>query len=120
MPATPKMPPTLLVDALLYYVLGGSQSRTIRMDHPIKRSLAETMRALRWCLRNLNEASEKGRGLPERLREALIDDYQRRSSKRARYRPPNPDKKTLGDPKIRVLTRQEKKKLRRIEADLAA
>lgn len=91
-----------------------------KLDQPGKRSLAETMRALRWCMRNLNEVSEKDRGLADRLREAVIDNYQRRSSKQARYRPPNPDKKALGDPKLRVLTREEKKKLRRIEACLAA
>jgi hypothetical protein len=91
-----------------------------KKDRPGKRSLAETMRALRWCLRNLNGVSEKDWGLADRLREATIDDYKRQSSKRARYRPPNPDKKALGDPKLRVLAREEMKTLQKIEADLAA
>ena len=91
-----------------------------KQDRPCKRSLAATMRILRWCLRNLHEAPQANHGLADRLREALIDDYQRRSSKRARYRPPNPDKKPLGDPKLRVLTPEEKTKLRRIDVNLAA
>jgi len=91
-----------------------------KKDPPSQRSLAETMRALRWCLRNLNEDSEKNRGLADRLREAVIDDYKRPSSKRARYRPPNPDKKALGDPKLRMLSPEEKNELRSIDANLAA
>ena len=90
-----------------------------KKDRPGKRSLANTMRALRWCLRNLDKEIEAGRGLADRLRKALIDDYKRKSSKQARYRPPNPDKKPLGDPKLRILTALEKKKLRNIKAALA-
>ena len=44
-------------------------------------------------------------------RRAVTDSYVRKSSKRARYRPPNPDKKPLGNPEIRKLTPQEQKKL---------
>ena len=91
-----------------------------KADQPGRRSLAETMRALRWCLRNLHEKSEPDRGLGDRLRAAVVDDYRRRSSKRARYRPTNPDKKALGDPKVRLLTHEERNTLRRIEASLAA
>ena len=91
-----------------------------KKDRPAKRSLAGTMRALRWCLRNLDKQTEVGKGLADRLREAVIDDYKRKSSKAARYRPPNPDKKPLGDPNLRVLTHEEKNKLGTIEVDLAA
>jgi len=87
-----------------------------KRDVPAKRSLAGTMRALRWCMRNRNEAVESGTSLSDRLRDAVIDEYERPSSKRARYRPQNPDKKPLGDPKLRVLTTKEKQKLRKIEA----
>jgi hypothetical protein len=80
-------------------------------DVPRNRSLSGAMRALRWCLRNLREACELGRGLADRLRVAVTDDYKRRSSKQARYRPLNPDKKPLGDPKLRVMAAEEKRKL---------
>ena len=69
------------------------------------------MRALRWCLRNLHEVCELGRGLADRHRQAVTDDYERRAPKRARYRPANPDKKPLGDPKLRVMTPEEIQKL---------
>jgi hypothetical protein len=91
-----------------------------KKDRPAKRSLAETMRALRWCLRNLDQEMKMGRSLTDRLREAVVDNYKRRSSKQARYRPPNPDKKPLGDPKLRVLTDREATKLREKEMNLAA
>ncbi len=84
---------------------------------PAKRSLAQTMRALRRCLRDLQGVPEPGNDLASRLREAVTDSYQRKASKRARYRPPNPDKKPLGDPKIRRLTPQERQDLKRWEVE---
>ena len=88
---------------------------------PAKRSLAQTMRALRQCLRNLHEHSRTdGQTLRTSFAAAVTDSYERKAPKRARYRPPNPDKKPLGDPKLRQLTRQEKKKLHALEEKLAA
>lgn len=78
---------------------------------PKKRSLAGTMRALRQSLEDLGRAGEPGPSVTERLGGALIDDYVRTRSKRARYRPPNPDKKPLGDPKLRRLDNEERKTL---------
>lgn len=89
-------------------------------DVPGKRSLAGTMRVLRWCLRSLHESCERGRGLADRLREAVTDDYKRQSSKQARYRTANPDKKPLGDPKLRKWTPKEKQKLHNMQLTLAA
>jgi hypothetical protein len=83
---------------------------------PAKRSLAKTMRALRECLRNLNASPAIEEDLANRLREAVTDSYTRQASKRSRYRPPNPDKKPLGDPKLRSITKREKEILERAEA----
>jgi hypothetical protein len=83
---------------------------------PEKRSLAKTMRALRWCLRNLNTSPATGEDLASQLRDAVTDNYTRKASKRSRYRPSNPDKKPLGDPKLRSITKQEKELLKRAEA----
>jgi DDE family transposase len=91
-----------------------------RPPDPKKRSLAKTMRALRMCLRQLNEAPEFGQDLLSQLRAAVTDSYQRRATKTARYRPPNTDKKPLGDPKLRRLGKREEHKLREIEAKTAA
>ena len=88
---------------------------------PTKRSLAKTIRALRHCMRNLNEIPEPDRDLRRLLAAAVTDNYSRHAAKRARYRPPNPDKnKSLGEPQLRKLTPQEKKKLHAIDQNLAA
>jgi hypothetical protein len=81
---------------------------------PIKRSLADTMRAIRSCLRDLHGVPEPDRNLASKLRAATTDGYRRKSSKQARYRPKNPDKKKLGDPNVRRLSAIEKRKLQRI------
>ena len=87
---------------------------------PAKRSLANAIRALRHCLRNLQNIPESGRDLRTQLAAAVTDSYRRKAAKRARYRPPNPDKKPLGLPKLRKLTRQEKKQLHATGENLAA
>jgi hypothetical protein len=90
--------------------------KQVQPPDPAKRSLAATMRALRTCMRNLNEIPKGGQDLPSRLRAAVTDSYQRKNPKRARYRPPNPDKKPLGDPKVRPVDELEKRKLRAMAA----
>jgi hypothetical protein len=86
---------------------------------PARRSLANTMRAIRSCLRSADSIPRAGRDLPALLRKAITDGYHRRKPKRARYRPPNPDKKPLGAPKVRKINAQEKKRLRGIAKELA-
>jgi hypothetical protein len=87
---------------------------------PGKRSLAQAVRALRKCLRHLDEVPQPGQGLAEQLRAAVTDDYQRKSSKRCRYKRPNPDKKPLGDPEVRPLDPEELLNLRELNATTAA
>lgn len=91
-----------------------------RAYDPSKRSLANTMRALRGCLRNLHETPQAGQDVTTLLANAVTDDYQRNGSKKARYRPPNPDKKPLGNPVIRRLNKEEKLKLNRFDREKAA
>jgi hypothetical protein len=83
--------------------------------HPIKRSLANTVRALRRALKNLSGIPKEGEDLQTQLRHAVTDSYTRKSSKKARYRPPNPDKKPLGDPEVRLLTAEERQQLRAMQ-----
>jgi hypothetical protein len=78
---------------------------------PKKRSLANTMRAIRHCLTHLKDVPKPDEDIQSQLRRAVTDSYVRTASKRARYHPPNPDKKPLGDPKIRKLTATERKRL---------
>lgn len=74
------------------------------------RSLAETLRVLRRFMRNLSELVNPTE-LKDELAAATVQRYHNRTDKRARYRPSNPDKKPLADPKIRKLTAEERKKL---------
>lgn len=82
---------------------------------PLKRSLAESMRAVRWCLRNASKRSAPGENVVTHLEQATTDDYIRTRSKRARYRPANPDKKTLGAPTLRLLEPDEMRKLNNLQ-----
>lgn len=87
---------------------------------PVKRSLANALRVLRGCLTHLDEIPTPCEDLPNLLRKAVTDSYLRTSSKKARHRPPNKDKKPLGDPKLRTLTVQEKARLHVISEKRAA
>lgn len=87
-----------------------------RPPDPAKRSLAKAMRALRTCLKNLTAKPTPGHDLASRLRAAVTDSYQRKKPKRARYRRSNPDKKPLGDPKVRPVNELETQKLRAMAA----
>jgi hypothetical protein len=87
---------------------------------PAKRSLANTMRAIRRCMRCPDKVPPSQNSLQNELRDAVTDSYQRKSSKRARYVPPNPDKKPLGDPKLRKITAEERRNLRQLTDRMAA
>lgn len=75
------------------------------------RSLANTVCALRECLRNLNKYADSDNNLLAALATAVVQKYNNRTDKRARYRPKNPDKKPLGEPTVRKLNCKERKKL---------
>jgi hypothetical protein len=87
---------------------------------PAHRSLAQTMRALRECLRQPHLAPTSGRDLATLLREAVTDEYVRPANKNARYRPKNPDKKPLGDPNLHRLTRTVLNQLKAFDVEIAA
>jgi hypothetical protein len=78
---------------------------------PRRRSLANAMRALRHALARIGERPPPGRDVSALLRLAVTDAYRRHSSKTARYRPPNPDARPCGNPKLRRLTLDERIKL---------
>lgn len=84
--------------------------------NPMKRSLAQTMRALRDALKKLSRVPKNDRDLSTRLSQAVTDSYTRKSSKKSRYRPPNPDKKPLGDPQVRKLKDEERRQWEKMAA----
>ncbi len=87
---------------------------------PKDRSLANTMRALRQCMRNQEKYPKPGDGILDQLGRAFVERYDNGTDKRARYRPKNPDKKPLGDPRIRKLNKEEREILRKIGGNIAA
>ena len=88
---------------------------------PKDRSLANIMRAIYDCLDELNEPVPQDSQLSKRLDQALTDNYQRKYSKQARYRPPTDErkKKKVGKPKIRKMEPSEKEKLEKQQCKIA-
>jgi len=94
--------------------------RQPKQDYDTKeRSLANTMRALRKCMRNMNKYTDPSNDLSFQLSTALVQEYNNHTDKKARYRPKNPDKKPLGEPTVRKLNRIERQKLREIVEKIA-
>jgi len=83
------------------------------------RSLAEALRAIRRCMASPDAIPEPGEGLIEQLANAKVQRYKNKTDKNARYRPPNPDKKPLGDPKIRRPDAIERAKLKELDVQIA-
>jgi len=86
---------------------------------PKDRSLANTIRALRQCMRNLNKYPLPSDGLLHQLLQAIVQKYDNHTDKKSRYRPKNPDKKPLGDPDVRKMSLDERRKLQEINQELA-
>jgi hypothetical protein len=87
---------------------------------PQDRSLANTMRALRKCMRHLHKFSSLADGLLEQLSQALVQRYNNGTDKRSRYRPKTPDKKPLGDPTVTKLTAEQCQNLEQYNQKTAA
>ena len=87
---------------------------------PTRRSLANTMRAIRRCMRKPHKVPRPQDNLQSALRNAVTDGYERKASKRARYVPPNPDKKPLGDPDVRKITAEQRHNLSQFTERMAA
>ena len=89
--------------------IGNASERATDADYdPQDRSLANTMRALRKCMRQLHKFPETDDDLLQALSRAVVQRYNNRTDKRARYRPKNPDKKPLGDPNVTESTKRRK------------
>ena len=87
---------------------------------PKHRSLANTMRVLRSCMKELHEYADPKCDVRFKLSRALVQKYQNHTDKKARYCPKNPDKKPLGEPRIRTPNKKERDKLTIINQEIAA
>ena len=79
-------------------------------------SLAQALRAIRWAIEALRHG-ESCTQLLRRLRQAVADEYERRSSKRARDWPHKKNESAFGGPlppKLRRLSRTENARIERI------
>ena len=85
-----------------------------------ERSLANTMRALRTCMRNLDKYADPNDDVLCQLSHALVQKYHHHTDKKSRYRPKNPDKKPLGEPTVRKLNREQREKLKKHHQQTAA
>jgi hypothetical protein len=78
---------------------------------PEKCSVCLAIQIIREMMQKAAEKSEQTLG--EKLRVAQKDSYQRKGSKKARYRPKYKDKPTAGHPKVVRATRVHKMRLRK-------
>ncbi len=76
-------------------------------------SLAQALRAIRWAMEALRHG-ESCAQLLRRLREAVTDEYQRHSSKRARDWPHKKNQRPPSPPELRRLSRTENARIERI------
>jgi hypothetical protein len=84
------------------------------------RSLANTMRALRKCMRRLHKTTDANDDLLCRLSHALVQKYNNQTDKKSRYCPWHKDQKPLGEPTIRILTGRQRERLKETRRKLAA
>jgi hypothetical protein len=75
---------------------------------PERCSASLAIRIVRETVDRWHETPAAGQSFSTRLRAAITDDYQRASSKKARYRPDFKDKPAAKQPKILDATRQQK------------
>lgn len=93
---------------------------SLRNADPKKLSFAKSLRAVRQSLSRLTNGPADQSRLQELLQAAILDDYERRGSKAARYQPNKKDKPSCGLPKITYPTAQHRKKLKILELQNAA
>ena len=80
------------------------------------------MRAIYDCLDELREFVSPEADLFHRLAEAVTDSYKRQRSKKARFTPKQSEKKKkkIKPPQVRPIERDEREKLEKIGANVAA
>ena len=84
------------------------------------RSLAEAVRAIRSSMASPNDIPKQGKGLTDQLTNAMVQRYENRTNKKARYKPVNPHKKPLKDPSVRKPNAAERNRLRELDMKNAA
>ena len=81
---------------------------------PGRISFAGVVRSFQRILENLNETDLEEPSLSEMLGDALIDNYERKSSKEARYKPNKKDKPRCGLPNVTRATKEDRDRLQKL------
>lgn len=87
---------------------------------PKKLSFSEALRAVRKSLQHLRDRPAHVPDFKTMLREALLDEYQRKGTKAARYQPNKKDKPSCGLPKIFRATARHRQRLKELNLQNAA
>jgi hypothetical protein len=83
--------------------------------NPAKLSFAQSLDAIREALKHLDHRPDHLPDLNTRLQDALIDDYERKRPKAARYQPQKKDKPSCGQPIVLRATADQRKKSRLLD-----
>jgi hypothetical protein len=87
---------------------------------PERLSVAEAIRVVRQCFDELSEQPASGKEFSSLLRQATMDQYERSSSKEARYKPNYGSQPSAGKPTISLAKRKHKLHLQKHFQQLAA
>jgi len=83
-------------------------------------SFSKSLRAVRQSLKHLRERPEHVSDLTTLLQSALLDNYERRRSKAARYHPDKKDKPSCGSPHVSRATAKHRQQLKQLNLQNAA
>jgi hypothetical protein len=83
-------------------------------------SFAKALQAIRRALKNLSDRPESLADLRTDLQNARVDDYERHSSKAARYKSTKKDKPSCGLPEVIQASREQKQKHRKLAPEITA
>ncbi len=81
---------------------------------PKKLSFAESLRATRRSLKHLHDRPPYLSDFESLLAEAVTDEYERKHSKEARYKPKMKDKPSCGEPVVAVASLEHKRRLKKL------
>lgn len=91
-----------------------------RAARPEKLSFAQSLTVIRRSLQGLTHRPEHLHDFSQLLRAALIDNYERKRPKEARYKPASATKPSCGQPKITCANREHRELLEKIEFQTAS
>ena len=91
---------------------------TPRKRRPL--SFSKSLRAVRQSLKHLRDRPEHVSDLTTLLQAALVDDYERRGPKAARYHPAKKDKPSCGSPHVTRATAKHRQQLKHLDLQNAA